>query len=739
MAVEVTNAEKIRLLPWNIAFSAANNVFVQLVYFGSPFVLFLSALSLSNTEIGFLLSLLPFFGIVALFAAPHVARFGYKRSYLITFNIRNIITAGFLLVPFVMAQSGADATVILVTVVIMGFAFFRALGDTALIPWMQEYIPNSIRGKHSAINDMVARVTSIITVAGAGYVLGLSAGLDRFMVLFAVAIVFEGIAAFSVSHLPGGRPVAAGGTSYRNLLLAVRDKNFVTYLAGLGLVIIAAAPLSFLAIFMQDYVGMSESAIVWLSIGSIVGGFSATYLLGWASDRYGSKPIMLTGLYVKALLPLGWLLMPRNSDLSLPIAMVIWFIWGIAEIAWAIGSGRLLYVKVVPSERKTEYMAVFYAAAGVIGGLSQISSGTILDAFQGLSGRFLIFDLDPFAPLFLAAIVLNFIAVIFFSRVQADSSVSVGEFAGMFMHGNPVVALQSLVRYYRATDERATVVTTERMGQTKSLLTVDELLEALKDPRFNVRFEAIISIARMGTEPRLVDALCDILDGTEISLSVISAWALGRMGSERALPTLRNGLNSGYRSLQAHCARSLGTLADKTVAPLLLERLQKEEDKGLRIAYSSALGNMRVPEATDTLLNVLEKTDNEGARMELALAIARVVGGEQHFIRLLRNMRQDPGTTASQTLTSWRRKLDKSAAPELRAMIDDASNHFAREHIDLGAGLLGEIIQALPLEAENSVSTKVLSECARKLKEGMAARLEYVVLALCVLQIKDGT
>jgi HEAT repeat protein/sugar phosphate permease len=738
MAAEITNAEKIRLLPWNIAFNAANNVFVQLVYFGAPFVLFLSALSLSNTEIGFLLSLLPFFGILALAAAPHVARLGYKRTYLITFNVRNVITAGFLFVPLVMAQSGANAAVILVTVVMMGFAIFRALGDTALIPWIQEYIPNSIRGKHSAINDMVMRVSSIIAIAGAGYVLGLSSGLDRFMILIAVAIVFEVIAAYSVSHLPGGRPVAAGGTSYRNLLLAVRDKNFVLYLAGLGLVIVAAAPLSFLPIFMKNQVGMSDSAIVWLQIGSVIGGFSATYLLGWASDRYGSKPVMLTGLYVKALLPLGWLLMPRNSGLSLPIALAIWFIWGIAEIAWAIGSGRLLYVKVVPTERKTEYMAVFYAAAGLIGGISQISSGSVLDAFAGISGRFLIFDLDPFTPLFVAAIVLNVCAVIFFSRVQADSSVSVGEFAGMFMHGNPVVALQSLVRYYRSTDERATVVTTERMGQTKSLLTVDEMLEALKDPRFNVRFEAIISIARMGSEPRLVDALCAILDGTEISLSVIAAWALGRMGSARALPTLRNGLYSGYRSLQAHCARSLGTLRDKTVAPLLLERLQKEEDKGLRIAYSSALGNLSMIEATDTLLQVLESTDNEGARMELALAIARVVDGEHQFIRLLRNVRHDPGTTASQALTAWKRKLDKSNAPELRTMIDDCANQFAREHIDLGASLLSDIIQALLLEPDSAVSTKVLKECARMLKQGVAARLEYLVLALCLLQIRES-
>ena len=67
MAAELTNAEKIRRLPWNIALNATNNVFATLTFFGSAFVLFLNKLGASNSDIGFLLSLLPFSGIVALF------------------------------------------------------------------------------------------------------------------------------------------------------------------------------------------------------------------------------------------------------------------------------------------------------------------------------------------------------------------------------------------------------------------------------------------------------------------------------------------------------------------------------------------------------------------------------------------------------------------------------------------------------------------------------------------------
>src|SRR5690606_29294335 len=172
-------------------------------------------------------------------------------------------------------------------------------------------------------------------------------------------------------------------------------------------------------------------------------------------------------------------LMPRHADTSLFVALVIAFFQGIAGIAWMVGSGRLLFVSVVPAERKSEYMAVYYAIIGIIGGASQLLGGRLLDAFSGISGQFLFVTLDPFTPLMIASIVLPAISIMIFHRVRADSPVSVSEFASMFMQGNPIYALETMLRYYRARDERAAVVLTEKTRQAKSPLTVDEMIEAL--------------------------------------------------------------------------------------------------------------------------------------------------------------------------------------------------------------------------------------------------------------------
>ncbi|MDZ4770899.1 MAG: hypothetical protein SGJ24_17375, partial [Chloroflexota bacterium] len=148
---EITTTEKIRRLPWNIALNATNNIFAQLTFFGSAFLLFLNELGASSTQIGVLLSLLPFLGVIALFIAPAVARFGYKRTFLTFFGIRKFIAAGLLLVPWVNEQYGLNAAMTLISAIMLGFSLCRAVAETALYPWASEYIPDSMRGKQSAM------------------------------------------------------------------------------------------------------------------------------------------------------------------------------------------------------------------------------------------------------------------------------------------------------------------------------------------------------------------------------------------------------------------------------------------------------------------------------------------------------------------------------------------------------------------------------------------------------------
>jgi len=723
---------------------SANTVFGQFTIFGSIFVLFLNTLGLSASAIGLLLSFLPFFGLTALFTAPWVARFGYKRTYVTFWGLRKVVTAGLLLTPFVLARFGTGTAAAFVAVIVAGFAICRAIGETGSYPWIQEYIPASVRGKYSANENFFVTIANLIAVGIAGYVIGHSSGLNGFMVLIAAGVVFGFLAVWGLTRLPGGAPVR-GQHDTRGLLQRIsrpaHDRDFRRFLLGWGLLTLSWGPInSFLPLFMQNQVGLSSEQVVWLQAGTFIGGLVSGYLWGWAADRYGSRPVMLSGMYLLAVLPIFWLFMPRHSPLSLAIALGVALLLGLVTLGWSIGSTRQLFVNMVPPEYKSDYLALNYAWMGLVGGVSQVLGGKIIDLAHGLSGQILFIPLDPYTALFLAGIVLPVAGALLLSSIRADSKYTVPEFAGMFLQGNPLLAAELVVLYGRARDEKATVSLTERLGQSKSPLTVEELLEGLADPRFNVRFEAILAMARMPGDSRVFDALAEIVRSGEPALSVVAAWALGRMGDERAIPALRPGLESQYRSVRAHTVRALGTLRDQDLRVELLERFVSEPDNGLRMAYASAIGKLVVMEAVDPLLEFLRVRHDPGARYELALILARLMGGEQHFIQLWRQARAEMGTGLAQATTALHRRAEHVP------MLDGQAQHlgrcaeaFARGELDEGAYHLVTLIQNLSLEPFDEARAKVLRECTARLQEYHAARQEYVLLALHALSLEPHT
>jgi MFS family permease len=740
MNQELTTVEKMRGVPWSLAGNATNSVFVELTFFGPVFVLFLSELGLSKTQLGSLLALIPFFGLMALFVAPAAERLGYKRTFIIFYGARKVITAGLLLTPWVLAKWGSGVVLLFVIGIVAAFAACRAISLTARFPWAQEFVPNAIRGKYTAGSQVLNGMAGFLAVTGAGYFLGASPDLDRFVLLFAVGTLVGLVSVWSNARVPGGAPtskVDTGRSTSRNMLEAVGDPNLLKYLVGAGLVTLASTGLaSLVPLFMRDEVGLASGNVVLLQSATLVGGLLTSYLWGWAADRYGSKPVMLSGVFLKALLPLFWFVMPREGPSILYVALGIACLQGFANMSWSIGAARLLYVSVVPPKKKTGYMAVYFAWLSIISMLSHLMGGRLVDYSAGISGQFLVFTLDAFSILFLAGVILPLLGTLLLRGVRDDTSVSVTEFAGMFLHGNPFRAMEAVFAFQLAKDEPSAVSVTERLGRARSPLIIDELLESLSDPRFNVRFEAIVSIAHGDPAPRLREALAEILRGPEPALSVIAAWALGRMGDHEAIEPLRAGLDSSYRSVRAHCARSLATLGDGGAVALLLERMAAETDKGLQIAYAAALGKLQVETTTGQLLDLLHDCPYQTERKELALALARIVGGEHYFIRLLRHRPEEAGTAFAQALLDMNKELERSQAQggELAAALNDCAETLAREDVEEGATLLARVIRLLPTDRYPAPIREILHACAGQMEASGARRIEYLILALHTLE-----
>jgi MFS family permease len=419
---KVTESEKIRRLPWRFAHNGANTIFVQLTFFGSVYILLLNELGLPKARIGILLSLVPFCGLVSLLIAPAVARAGVKRIFIICWTLRTGVAAGLLLIPWTLARFGAEPTFFYIALLIVGFALCRTVGETGAVSWEMEIIPASMRGKYRGVSTIVETLAAIAAILTASYALGYITDMNRFMVPMGVGVVFGLVSVACASFSPGGAPSQEREAvpHLRQLRAALGDRNFRYHLGNQGLVFLSFGFFAFMPLFMKEQVGLLDDQVVLLQVWSFVGGLLSSYLWGWVTDRYGGKFVILSALFLLALLPICWLLMPRDSEWSYAVAMAISFLGGVASAGWSVSDYRLIYNEIIPQESKTAYTAIYYAWWGFAGGCGPLVAGGALDYFRALDGRFLFFDLDPYTPIFLASPLLVAASMVLLTQLRLD-------------------------------------------------------------------------------------------------------------------------------------------------------------------------------------------------------------------------------------------------------------------------------------------------------------------------------
>jgi len=420
-----SDEEKTRRLPWLYASDSLNSMFCLMTVFGSIHVLFLDEAGLDKARIGFLLSLFPFCGLLALFVARVAARRGFKRVFLACWASRKVVVALLVLTPWVLGWFGATAVFVFVTCVLILFAIFRAIGETAYFPWVHEFIPNPIRGRVGGINSVFAGVASMIAVQGASLVIGRfqAFGLWRFSWVIGAGACLGIMSVLCAARLPGGAPIPHGPqapTHFHSMVRALRDRNFVLFLGCSGLLAFQAGLMAFLPLFLKEQAGLGKSTVIQLQLPTIAATLLSSYLWGRRADYRGGKSTALIGVSLGVVLPVCWWLIPRHTAHSVGIAMVLAFASGLAAVAMGVGTNRLLFVSVVPAQKKTEYMAIHYAWMGLVGGSAPLLAGRLVSLCRHVRGRVLGLPVGPYLPMFVGAVATAIAAIVVLSRLRSD-------------------------------------------------------------------------------------------------------------------------------------------------------------------------------------------------------------------------------------------------------------------------------------------------------------------------------
>ncbi len=415
---------KIRALPWYLAHGALTSIFFLWTFGGSVFLLFLSELGLPKAQIGIMLSFFPFSGLVALVFAPFATRIGRKRVFLACYGSRYLVIINLLFLPWILAHWGQAAGIIFVFAIMITVALLRALGETAFYPWSQEFVPNSVRGWYSALATAISTFASALALLVAGWVVGSGEGLARFLWLIGIGTLIGFLGILTMQWVPGGAPDRSEGeasTHFANMRVALQNPNLSAYLKGVGGVMLGSVLLtSFLPLYLKEQMGLPASTVVVLDMVVMVGGALSSILWGWAADRIGSRPVLMSSMAIGLLLPIFWLFLPRQIPDAVIWCGLLYFIYGVIANGSAIGAGRLLFNSVIPQEKSTSYTAIYYAWIGLTGGIAPLLAGGILTLTVDMQTHIGTLEIDGQTILFVLSFILLGYGLAEYGRVAPD-------------------------------------------------------------------------------------------------------------------------------------------------------------------------------------------------------------------------------------------------------------------------------------------------------------------------------
>ncbi len=155
---------------------------------------------------------------------------------------------------------------------------------------------------------------------------------------------------------------------------------------------------------------------------------------------------------------------------------------------------------------------------------------------------------------------------------------------------------------------------------------VPALLEAaLKDETYAVRVSAASALGEIGGEKAMASLLAALHD-EDSEVRWSAAFGLGQIGSERAVAALSDVLHDNDSQVRETAAEALGMIGGEQAIEVLIEAL-KRGDRVVRVRAAQALGEIGGEQAVAPLLDALRDEDSN-VRNSVKWALKKT-GGEQ--------------------------------------------------------------------------------------------------------------
>jgi len=630
----LTSFERVRAQRLYYVFSTLNGISFKLLA-GSIVTLYAIRLGAANTLVGLFESFMYLSLAFLLAGRPLVARFGAIRVMGSFWAVRYLAMTPALLTALPAIQADPTLTFILLGFGVLGFHTAKGIGIASEKPILGEVAGDKDRGAFLSKIQSLNQSFSLGVWLIMGLVMGRNPPPQTYALFFGAGIAVGLAASWTLLQLPEPRGVESG---YTEPLLPAIKRGFAAVgfrrLIALFFVMTGAQSMAgpFLIVLFKRLYQHTDASVVYITLFGGLGVMAMAVLAGLFMDRVGAKPLFFAFAVTTALTLVPVFVLPAHES-----GLLFWLVPGAVFFLYQLGAVGMsncaqdYFFATVRAEDRLNLGVVYNVAAGLSGFIGAFGGGLLLDALQTA------LRLSPEATfrLYFALLAALLVVVSLMIRRLPD----IGAFSVLNTLSiifsprdiRAVLLLRRLGRYRSIAQEQATI---HELGQSPSLMSVEDLLARLSSPSFAVRSAALNALRSAPIVPAATKALITEVREHHYTTAHTAAEILGNWRIADAIPALREALGSEDFMLVCRAMVALAQVSDRRSIPHIRRILIDTANPRLIIHAARAMVLFRDPFVIPALLDKLELDSAPFVRDEIVLAVAEIAGMSDWFYPL---------------------------------------------------------------------------------------------------------
>ncbi len=365
------------------------NATTWMIALGTPLVLLAGELGASSFEVGLLYSFFFLLLPIQVLATWFLPVLGYKVQVVIGWSLRG----AFLVIPFWLALlSPVEPERWMVFALLVSsffFALFRAIGSCGIMPWLYGIIPDELRGKYFATDQILTGIAGLLTLVLSAAAFAFMPIFEAFAWQYGYAMAGSMIAVGFLMRMPGidsPRKTSVGRIFSKTPQLCLQAGSFRRYLwfmIASNLVVTGLVP--FKAYYLSVEVGLNSQTVLIYTAFQYAGAIVGSQIMRRRIDLWGAGPVFRVAILLKMMVLLFWLIMVSGQHYLSTWLPLVYMVFGMATSNWAIANLKYL-PSVCETEERALSVSVHSSVVGVLGGIAPMIWGLFIRQSDGAPG-----------------------------------------------------------------------------------------------------------------------------------------------------------------------------------------------------------------------------------------------------------------------------------------------------------------------------------------------------------------